>query len=355
MTVRDVCILRLSALGDVCNLVPSVRALQRAVPGIRITWIIGRAEYNLLAGLEGVDFHVYDKKSGLSGMLKLRRELLQARGGKPFEVLLHMQAALRASLLSRFIPARRRIGFDAERAKDQQHWFVTEQLPPHPRCHVGEGFLDFVHYLGVTQLSPLEWRLPIPEAAEQEAARWSSLHQPYLLLSPCSSNRARNWRNWSAEGYAQLVDHAHAVHGLTTLVTGGNSAMEKDMVDRITRFSKAPVINAVGQTSLKALLALIRDARLVVAPDSGPIHMAVAMGTPPLGLYVTSNPQRTGPWQMQDWVVNRYPDAVQQFLGKTPEQLGWGQRVRDPAAIDLIRVEDVIARLDAIMASKEPT
>ncbi|SFX39652.1 heptosyltransferase I [Marinospirillum alkaliphilum DSM 21637] len=341
-----------------CNLVPSVRALQQARPDIKITWVIGQAEYNLLAGLEGVTFRVYDKKTGIAGMRALRRQLLEERQGRPFEVLLHMQAALRASILSRFIPAKRRIGFDKARAKDWQGFFVSEHLLPHPNSHVGEGFLDFVRYLGA-EPQQRQWSIPLPSEAEKEAAAWVSGKQPYLLLSPCSSNRARNWRNWSAEGYAQMIDHAWQAYGLNTVITGGNSPMEQQMVADIQALCAAPVINAVGKTSLKALLVLIRDAQLVVAPDSGPIHMAVAMGTPPLGLYVTSNPLRTGPWlpaeQLQSWIVNCYPAAVRQFLKREPEQVGWGQRVRDPAAIDLIRVEEVIMRLDHIMSAARAT
>ncbi len=101
-------VLRLSALGDVCNLVPTVRALQRQWPEARITWIIGKGEHSLLAGLSGVEFIVYDKSSGLSGMRELWRRLADTR----FDVLLHMQQALRASVLSLGLKADLRIGYD---------------------------------------------------------------------------------------------------------------------------------------------------------------------------------------------------------------------------------------------------
>ncbi|MFK7160340.1 glycosyltransferase family 9 protein [Marinospirillum sp. MEB164] len=347
-SLGDVCVLRLSALGDVCNLVPSLRALQAAAPATRITWVIGRAEYSLLEGLEGIELLVYDKSSGLKGMRALRQQLLEQRQGRPFDLLLHMQAALRASVLSRFIPAQRRIGFDSARAKDYQGWFVNEQIAPHPRAHVGEGFLDFVRHLGCP-LSQPEWRLPLPDAA-REAAQALRPHSSYLLLSPCSSQRARNWRNWSLEGYAALADYAWQRYGLATVISGGNTPMEQDAAAKISAWSQAPITNLVGKTSLKVLLALIEQARCVVAPDSGPIHMAAALGTPPLGLYVTSNPERTGPWRGREYVVNAYPQAVRQFLGKEEDQVGWGQRVRDPDAIDLITQEAVFAALDRVMA-----
>ena len=104
---RSICSLRLSALGDVCNAVPAVRALQRQWPDCRITWIIGKVEHGLLEGLEGVELIPYDKRTGLKGVLALRRQLKQRR----FDLLLHMQAALRASLLSLAVKADIRLGY----------------------------------------------------------------------------------------------------------------------------------------------------------------------------------------------------------------------------------------------------
>lgn len=102
------CLLRLSALGDVTHVVPLVRTLQQARPGVELHWVIDKAGHRLLEGLPGVVFHVYDKKSGLAGMRALRRELPAAG----FAALLQMQVAFRANVLSAFIPARRRIGYD---------------------------------------------------------------------------------------------------------------------------------------------------------------------------------------------------------------------------------------------------
>ncbi|MED5460198.1 MAG: glycosyltransferase family 9 protein, partial [Pseudomonadota bacterium] len=136
---NHIAILRLSALGDVCNLVPTVRALQRQWPNARITWIIGKGEHSLLAGLSGVEFVVYDKSTGLSGMRAIWRELADTR----FDVLLHMQQAIRASVLSLGLKANVRVGYDKARAKDAQHWFTQHQLAPHENAHVLESCMDF--------------------------------------------------------------------------------------------------------------------------------------------------------------------------------------------------------------------
>ena len=114
------------------------------------------------------------------------------------------------------------------------------------------------------------------------------------------------------------------------------------------------VIDAIGESSLKGLLALIDGARAVIAPDSGPVHMANAMGTPTVGLFATTNPERAGPYRWQDFVVNRYPEAVRTYLHKDPDTLSWGQRVRHPDAMSLIRADDVIDRLEALLAMPAP-
>lgn len=336
--------LRLSALGDVCNLVPTVRALQRQWPDVRITWIIGKAEHSLLAGLSGVEFVVYDKSTGMAGMRRLWRELNDTR----FDVLLHMQQALRASVLSLGLKAKVRVGYDKSRAKDAQNWFTHRQIPPHPRAHVLESFLDFARLLGVEDLS-LEWNVPVPEAARDEAAALTG-STGYLLMSPCANPRLRNFRNWSAEGYAAVIEHAWVHYGFKSVLTGGSSTQEREMGERIVALCRPEaVIDAIGATSLKGLMALIAGARAVVAPDSGPVHMANAMGTPVVGLFATTNPDRAAPYRWREYVVNRYPDAVRTYLHREPEEITWGQRVRHPDAMALIRVDDVVERLDALL------
>ncbi|WP_456268908.1 glycosyltransferase family 9 protein [Kushneria sp. AK178] len=340
-----ICVLRLSALGDVCNLVPTVRALQRQWPGARITWIIGRAEHSLLAGLPGVEFMVYDKATGLAGMRRLWRELRDTR----FDVLLHMQQSIRASLLSLGLKADIRLGYDRARAKDWQTWFTNRQLTPHPKAHVLESFMDFARELGVED-DRLEWGIPLPETARDEAREFLDGRQA-LVISPCASPRLRNFRNWSAEGYAAVIDHAWRRHGLTTFLTGGTSAQELEMCERIADgVSEAEPVNLLGRTSLKGLLAIIDEARMVIAPDSGPVHMANAMNTPVLGLFATTNPERAAPWCWREHVVNRYPDAVTTYLHKSPDEIVWGTRVRHEDAMSLITFDDVINRLDALLA-----
>ena len=192
------------------------------------------------------------------------------------------------------------------------------------------GFFGFAEALGVEERS-MRWKIPIPGAACETAARHIYDDEPALVISPCTSQRFRNFRNWAPERYARVAEYA-SERGLKVLITGGASDEEARYGEAITRLSQAPVTNLVGQTSLKELLALLGRATAVVAPDSGPVHMAVAAGTPVIGLYATSNPRRTGPSLGQHWVVNAYPQAVQRAFGVDEDAVSWGRRVRDPEA-----------------------
>lgn len=345
---ESICVLRLSAVGDACHALAAVRALQRRFPATRITWIVGRLEHTLVGDVPGIEFMVYDKRGGY----KAWRALRAALAGRRFDLLLHMQAALRASLVSLAVPARLRLGFDRERAKDFQWLFTDRAIAPQPRAHALEAMLGFARALGAPD-EPPRWDLPIPDAA-RAFARDHAPPRPYLVISPCSSQRARNFRNWRAERYAAVVDHAAAA-GLATVLTGGPTALEREYAQAIAGAARAPVVDLIGRTDLKQLLALLAAARVVVSPDSGPAHMADAVGTPVVGLYATSNPDRTGPYRSRRWCVDRYPDALRRYAGRSVDEVPWGARVRHPDAMDLIAVEDVTRKLDELLAATPAT
>ena len=141
---RSVCILRLSAIGDACHVVPIVRTLQQAWPATQLSWIIGRSEARLMRLLDGVEFITVDKRASLAGLAALRRELAARR----FEVLLHMQLALRASLVASCVPARVKLGFDLARAREAQWLFTNARIAPRTREHVLDSFFGFSEALG---------------------------------------------------------------------------------------------------------------------------------------------------------------------------------------------------------------
>ncbi|MGH8186011.1 MAG: glycosyltransferase family 9 protein, partial [Steroidobacteraceae bacterium] len=134
-----VCILRLSAIGDTCHVLPVVRTLQRAWPDTRFTWIIGRVEAKLLGHIPDIEFVVVDKGS----LQKAYRTVRAAMRGRQFDVLMHMQLAVRASVLSTLVPARIKHGFDRRRARELQWLFTTNRVRPADRQHVMDALFGF--------------------------------------------------------------------------------------------------------------------------------------------------------------------------------------------------------------------
>jgi heptosyltransferase I len=338
---EQICILRLSAIGDVSHVLPTLRVLQKAWPQTRLTWIIGKAEQTLVGDIEGVEFIPFDKKRGVKALLDLRTNLR----GRRFDLLLIMQVSPRAALASLCIDAPIKLGYDRSRGKLLHNLLVNHRIATIEKQHVLDSFLEFPKALGLA-VDEIRWDIPIPAAARQKAANLIPQDRPYLAINPCSSVRARNYRNWNVKSYAKIIDYAAEKFNLQTVLTGGPAANEVAYAAEICRETDTEPINLVGKTNLKELLAVLADAELVISPDTGPAHMANAAGTPVIGLYATSNPERTGPYLNRQLTVNRYPVAIQKEFNKPVSEVGWGQRVRNPAAMEMICLHDVKDKIE---------
>jgi len=337
-----VCIFRLSALGDATHVVPVVRRLQKAQPDIAITWITGKAEAAMLKGLEGVELLVFDKKAGWTGVSALRKAL----HGRRFDALLHMQLALRANLLATQVKATRRIGYDAARSKEGHGLVINERIAPGGH-HVLDTFGHFADALGAPP-SPVEWQLPVPSEAHAWAAEHLPGDDPTLLISPCSSHPLRNWR---AERYAAVAAQA-LVRGWRVVLCGGPSALERQTGDALMAAlpSQNGVIDLIGRDTFKRFLALCARAHVLLGPDSGPVHMANAMGCRVIALHACTDAERSGPYSDRRWSPNHYAAASQQFLHKPASALPWGKRVEFAGVMDLISADEVIERFNACAA-----
>jgi heptosyltransferase I len=336
--IDSICLLRLSALGDVTHVVPLVHTLRTGFPHASLHWVIGKGERRLLEGLAGVEFIEYDKRSGLTGMRALRRELR----GRRFDVLLQMQVAARANLLSAFIPARRRIGYDRARSKDGHGLFINERIPDRPGIHVLDALGSFCEPLGLKQ-TQVRWDLPVPDDAREWArTQWPDDGRPTLLVSPCSSHVLRNW---PAERYAAVADHA-ASRGWRIVLCGGRSELERATGDAILAAMTQPALDLIGKDTLKQLPALLERGQLLMTPDSGPMHIANAMGTKVLGLHAASNSARSGPYSDRRYCVDRYDDAARRYLAKPAAELRWGTKIEREGVMDLVTVEDAIAAFE---------
>ncbi len=301
-------------------------------------------EYELVKDIEGIEFLVFDKSQGLSSYLQLRKKLKSLR----FSALLHMQMSLRASMIALMVDAPIKLGFDRQRAKDLQWLFTNHKITYQSQQHVIDSFFGFSQALGVDE-KIYRWNIPIPDSANEFALQHLQENKPVLVISPCSS---MSYRNWNAEGYANVARYAIEKYSMQVVITGGPSTIEQQYAQAITQLCNAPLVNLVGRTTLKQLLAIFKHTDVVIAPDSGPAHLATAVGTPVIGLYATTNPDRARPYMSAEYVVDCYAQAIQKIYHKPVADVPFGLRAREMGSMDLISTEKVKSMLDKLMLNQ---
>lgn len=336
---KSLCILRLSALGDVCHALAVVQHIQAYYPQTQISWIVGKTEAGLLNGIPGVTLLPYDKKTGWKGVFALWKQLKNQR----FDALLNMQTAFRASVLSLGIKAQYKIGFGKKRSREGQWLFVNRRVEDPPSPHVLDGFMAFAEYLGVPKAAPT-WQLALSEQDKRFARQFIDPTRKNLLISPCSSKAEKDWL---AERYAEVANIANR-HNVNVIFCSSPAKRELEMVEKIIALCDFRPTNAAGKTNLKQLAALISQADLLLSPDSGPAHIATTQGTPVIGLYAYHNPLRTAPYNNLANVVSVYKENAQKIFGKPSAELPWATKLKGKNLMAGISVSDVIAQMKGL-------
>lgn len=339
----SICIIRLSAIGDVTHMLPIIATLQQQWPETKITWVIGKVEYQLVKQLEGINFVIFNKGNGYKEYLNLRKHL------KPFtfDALLMMQTSLRASLISLMIKAKIKLGFDKTRAHDYQSFFSSHQIQGDTRIHVLDSFFLFLKALGITQ-KKWDWLLKSNDSSIQFVNKNINAKK-YVVINPSSSIRRNNYRNWSNDNYAKIIDYLENKHQIKVVLTGGPSDEEAMLANNIIKQCKTTPINLVGKTNLIQLLAVLEQAHFMIAPDTGPAHMGTVAGIPVIGLFASSNPLRTGPYNSQETNINVYPEAIEKYLNKSVTTANWGERVRVLDVMSMVTIDRVQQKIDGLL------
>lgn len=320
-------------------LVPLIRTLQTNFPEAKLTWIISRPAYDLVEGMDGVEFIVIDKPNTLADFWRFKQQMRN----RCFDVLLAPQASFRTNLLYPLIKAKRKIGYDNHRANDGHRWFIKEKIKPGLE-HTLDGFLKFAEPLGISE-KIIRWDLPITPADYEWAAQHIPLRDPVLVVNPAASKPERSWL---VERYIEVLLQAQERWNVQVVLTGGPGAYDRQLAEHIMQQVRA--IDLVGKTKPKQLLAVISKAQAVLCPDTGPSHMAAAVNTPVIALHAVTNPLVSGPYVFPHLVVNQYPQAVQKFLGMSYDQHVWGTHVHGDKTMELVQVDEVLEKLQLVFA-----
>jgi heptosyltransferase I len=298
-----VAIIMLSAIGDSVHVLPVANALRQAVPAMRLTWVIQPLPYQLVHNHAAIDdFVLFTRGRGLKGVgsfARTRAELQRLE----YDLVIGLQVYFKAGLLTWFTRSPVKLGFDRRRARDLNWLFTTHRIPAHENQHVQDQYFEFLDYLGVPHDAP-EWGIVISDAEREEQRRFFEKSDRPVCAVVLGTSKPE--KDWPSERYARLLEILEGDFGFQTVIIGGPSAGERACAQEVLRLTRAKPLDELGD-DLRRLVYLIDGSALLVSPDTGPLHISRALGTPVVGLFGYTNPKRTGPYRLyQDLVVDGY-------------------------------------------------
>lgn len=305
--LRRVCVVMMSAVGDAVHVLPVLEALKRKSPATRVSWVLQPGPAALVRGHRAVDEIVlFDRGKGWRAFTDVREQL----ASRTFDLVIDLQVYFKAGVVTSFTRAPVKLGFDRARARDFNWLFTTHRIPPHAPQHVQDQYFEFLTALNVPH-EPVTWDLgPWPGERDAQHAFLAKFERPIASIVVATS---KPQKDWIPERWAQVADALWYDFGLQPVLVGGQSARELAAEHTImTRAKRAPV-SALG-SGLRNLVGILDGSALVLSPDTGPLHIAVALDRPVVSLMGYTNPRRTGPYrQFHDLIVDAYGDPGEDY------------------------------------------
>jgi heptosyltransferase I len=298
----SICVVMMSAVGDAVHVLPVINAIKRHRPTARITWVLQPGPASLVSGHSAVDDIVtFERGRGWRAFADVRRELTRRR----FDLLLDLQVYFKAGMVTALSGAPLRLGFDRARARDFNWLFTNRRIPVNPVQHVQDQYFEFLAELGISP-DPIEWKLGPWDDERAWQHDWvTRVGRAYATIVVATSKADKDWL---PERWAAVCDLLENEHGLRAVLVGGESSRERDAAERIVAAAQTPPLVTLG-SGLRRLVSILDAASLVLSPDTGPLHMSVALDRPVISLIGYSDPRRTGPYRkFQDLVIDAYHD-----------------------------------------------
>jgi lipopolysaccharide heptosyltransferase I len=330
-------IVRLSAIGDTIHTMPVLCALRDQLPNAFLGWVVERRSSELLRDHPALDeLIVLPRRWFLSPRVvwDLRRRLKKLR----FDVAVDVQGLTKSAVTAWLSGARRRIGMAGIDGRELSPWLNNERVEPRA-AHIVDRNLELLRPLGIE--APMVRfglpRLPLVDDRAEQIIADAHLGNGFAVINP-----GAGWSSklWPPERFAALARHLGHNRGLASIVVSGGA--EEHAWARAIVAGSEDHARLAPATSLVELAALVRRARLFIASDTGPLHVAAAVGTPCVGLFGPMPADRNGPYGSAHATVQRM-----QLSGSSRSRRNAG-----PESMLAIKVEDVARACDQILASR---
>ncbi|MFN0100404.1 MAG: glycosyltransferase family 9 protein [Gemmatimonadaceae bacterium] len=304
-----VCVVMMSAVGDAVHVLPVLTALKRHHPAMHVTWVLQPGPATLVRGHRCVDeIILFDRSKGMTGFMDIHRAL----AGTRFDLVINLQVYFKAGVVTSFTDSPVKLGFDRARARDANWLFTTHRIPPHAMQHVQDQYFEFVEWLGVPH-EPVVWDLG-PWNEQERAWQREFMARFDRPIAPIVVATSKPQKDWLPERWAEVSDALYHDFGLQPVLVGARSPREVHAEQVILERTQAKPYSALGQGGLRGLVGIIDASALVLSPDTGPLHMTVALDRPVVSLIGYSNPKRVGPYRkFGDLMIDAYGEPGEDY------------------------------------------
>ncbi|HXG70926.1 MAG TPA: glycosyltransferase family 9 protein [Gemmatimonadaceae bacterium] len=327
----SICIVMMSAVGDAVHVLPVINALKRENPRTRITWILQPGPATLVRGHRSVDeIIVFERSRGWRAFADIRAALAR----RTFDLVINLQVYFKAGIVTAFARAPVKLGFDRARARDFNWMFTNRKIEASPVRHVQDQYFEFLNALGVSP-EPVEWDIgPWSDEREWQHEFVAKIGRPIAAIVVATSKAEKDW---PAERWAEVCDLLYSRFGLQPVLVGGRSGREVAAERIVMEQTEHKPVSQLG-SGLRKLVSILDASALVLSPDTGPLHMTVALDRPVISLLGYTNPRRTGPYRkFQDLVIDAYGDPGEDYPVSMENRTGRMPR---------ISVADVITKVE---------
>ena len=330
--LRRVGIVMMSAVGDAVHVLPLLTALKRHSPDTRVTWVLQPGAASLVRGHRAVDEIIeFDRSRGWRAYPAVRAALAHT----PFDVVLALQVYFKAGIVTSFTHSPIKLGFDRARARDLNWLFTTNRLPAREGQHVQDQYFEFLEALGISH-EPVTWDLgPWEHERKWQRDFLAKYDRP---IAPIVVATSKAEKDWMPARWADVCDALYEDFGLQPVLVGGRSPRELAAEQIILDRANVPVSSALG-SGLRNLVGILDGAALALSPDTGPLHMAVALDRPVISLMGYTNPKRVGPYRrFHELLIDAYGEPDEDYPLSMENRPGRMSRISVKNVLDKVEV-----------------